>query len=206
MSDRGADGRVALLGRRGPLWLAAVLAIGFASNGPAAAVELPKRKAGLWEVKTTGGPIGAQTIQQCVDAKTDDLMGQKANADQECTEPVVSRKGNRYSVQVTCKSEGVTSRVDGSFVMTQDTAYTGDMKMTFTPPQAGMSNMDMKMDGKWLGACKAGMKPGDVVMQGMPNFNILQPGAGSGEGAGGLDPEKMRQMIEEMRKNLPKQR
>ena len=201
MSDRRGAGRA------GQCWwgmLPVMVAAAVVStlSAPALANDLPKRKAGLWEVKTTGGPMGARTIQQCIDAKTDDLLGQQGNAGQQCSQPVITRNDSRYAVQVTCYRDGVKTTIDGNYVMAQDTAYSGDMKMTFTPPQAGMGGMDMKMDGKWLGACKAGMKPGDVVMQGMPNFNVLEPG----KGASGMNAEQMREMLEEMKKNMAKQR
>ena len=76
--------------------------------------------------------------------------------------------------------------------------------MTFDPAVAGVSEMNMKMDGKWLGPCEAGMKPGDVVMQGMPRLNVLEMGKG-GDGTG-MTPEKARAMAEEMKKNMPRQR
>jgi hypothetical protein len=198
MSDRRGAGRG---GWRDLLPVVVASAVASASSMPAVASELPKRKAGLWEVKTTGGPMGARTIQQCIDAKTDDLLGQQGNPGQQCSQPVITRNGSRYAVKVTCDSGSVKTTLDGNYVMAQDTAYTGDMKMTFTPPQAGMSGMDMKMDGKWLGACKQGMKPGDVVMQGMPNFNVLEPG----KDGSGMNAEQMRRMLEDIKKNLPKQ-
>jgi hypothetical protein len=64
--------------------------------------------------------------------------------------------------------------------------------------------MNMKMDGKWLGPCKDGMKPGDVVMQGMPRLNVLEIGKG-GDGTG-MTEDKARAMAEEMKKNMARQR
>jgi hypothetical protein len=69
--------------------------------------------------------------------------------------------------------------------MAGDSEYTGDMKMTFDPPMSGVSEMNMKMEGKWVGACRAGMKPGDVVMQGMPKLNMLELGRKPPEGEAG---------------------
>jgi hypothetical protein len=86
--------------------------------------------------------------------------------------------------------------------MSKDSEYRGDMKMTFDPPLAGAAEMNMKMDGKWLGPCKAGMKPGDIVMQGMPRMNVLE----MGKGGGGITPEQARQMAEEMMKNMTRQK
>ena len=153
-------------------------------------------------MKTSGGPVGAQTLQQCIDAGTDDLLRMQSNEGRNCSKPVVERNGNRYRVTSSCDQAGTKSTVDGVYTMVQDTEYTGDMKMTFDPPLSGASEMNMKMDGKWLGACKPGMKPGDVVMQGMPRLNVLE----MGQGGGGVSAEQARRMAEEMQKNMEKPR
>lgn len=186
--------------------LAAITFGGVAGLGllaaPALADEFPKRKAGLWEMRTTGGPVGPQTVQQCIDASTDDLLRSQSNEGQNCSKPVVERDGNRYRVRSTCSGEGTRSTMDGVYTMAKDTEYRGDMKMTFDPPLAGAAEMNMKMDGKWIGPCKAGMKPGDIVLQGMPRLNVLE----MGKGGGGITPEQARQMAEEMMKNMSRQK
>ncbi len=101
-----------------------------------------------------------------------------------------------------CDDNGVKSTIDGEYTMSRDTEYTGDMKMTFDPPMSGVSEMNMKMEGRWIGACKAGMKPGDIVMQGMPRMNVLE----MGKEGGGFTPEQLRQMQEELQKNMAKPR
>ena len=175
-SERAA----ALRTRSAVMTAAAAIGLGvmtmLCATAAAAADEFPARKAGLWEMKTTGGPVGARTVQQCIDAATDDLLRIRSNEGQNCTRPLVERHGSRYKVRSTCENNGVRSTVDGEYTMTGDTAYTGDMKMSFDPPMSGVSEMNMKMEGKWVGACKPGMKPGDMVMQGMPRLNVLEMG------------------------------
>lgn len=188
-------------------WLACMVAgvVGglLAPPTPLLADEFPRRRAGLWEMKTTGGPVGAQSIQQCIDAGTDDLLRSRSNEGQNCSKPVVERSGSRYRVRSSCDNNGIKSTVDGEYTMSRDTEYTGDMKMTFDPPMSGVSEMNMKMDGKWLGSCKPGMKPGDIVMQGMPPLNPLQMGK---DGGTGITPEQARRMAEEMQRNMSKRR
>ena len=187
-------------------WAALVAAGVVLCIGPlatAGGADFPKRKPGLWEMKTTGGPIGAQTIQQCIDAGTDDLLRTRSNEGQHCSKPVVDRNGSRYRVRSSCDHQGVRSTIDGEYTMSRDTEYTGDMKMTFDPPMSGVSEMNMKMDGRWLGPCKPGMKPGDIVMQGMPPMNPLQMDK---DGATGITPEQARRMADEMQKNMAKRR
>ncbi len=184
--------------------LAAATGAGLVLLAPVQADEFPKRKPGLWEMKTTGGPVGPQTVQQCIDAATDDMLRTQSNAGEKCTKPIVERSGSNYKVRSSCSSEGVKSSIDGEYGMSRDTEYSGHVKMTFDPPMAGVSEMNMKMDGKWLGPCKDGMKPGDVVMQGMPRLNVLEIGKG-GDGTG-MTEDKARAMAEEMKKNMARQR
>jgi hypothetical protein len=88
-------------GRGGARLAAALAALGAGLVGvtlpaaPAFGDEFPKRKPGLWEMKTSGGPVGAQTLQQCIDAGTDDLLRSQSNEGRNCSKPVVERNGNR---------------------------------------------------------------------------------------------------------------
>jgi hypothetical protein len=47
---------------------------------PAPAAELPSRKPGLWQVKTSigGSNVPAPVIKQCIDAATDQMMQSSA--------------------------------------------------------------------------------------------------------------------------------
>src|SRR6188472_1252651 len=56
-------------------WLPSV-AFALVWAAPAAAIDMPERKAGLWELKMTfeGGSLPPQTVEHCIDAETDKLM------------------------------------------------------------------------------------------------------------------------------------
>ena len=178
--------------------IALVLAASLLPSAPASGDDFPKRKPGLWEMRTSGGPVGPQTLQQCIDAATDDILRRQSSEGQNCSKPVVERDGNRYRVSSTCTGSGTRTTTDGVYTMVNDSEYRGDMKMTFDPPLSGAAEMNMKMAGKWLGACKPGMKPGDIVMQGVPRLNALE----MGKDGGGITPEQARRMSEEMHKNM----
>ncbi len=90
--------------------LAAATGAGLVLLAPVQADEFPKRKPGLWEMKTTGGPVGPQTVQQCIDAATDDMLRTQSNAGEKCTKPIVERSGSNYKVRSSCSSEGVNAR------------------------------------------------------------------------------------------------
>ena len=114
--------------------------------GMACAADAPARKSGLWEI--TNNMSGPQqmttTMQQCVDEKTDKLADQPGDMKQNCSKNDMSRSGGSN--------------------------YRGDIRTTYNPPMHGMKDSAMVITAKWLGPCKPGMKPGDVMMQGMPGM------------------------------------
>jgi len=149
-------------------FLAAALA------GSALAADMPKRKSGLWEISTQmDGVPNMGAMQQCIDQNTDDLMQQRAKKDKpDCSVMDIKQQGNKVTIHSVCKIQGTTATTDAAFVGTFDSAYKGDMLTRFAPPMHGMSESKMSIDAKWLGACKPGQKPGDVVMPNMGGMNM----------------------------------
>ena len=133
---------------------------------PAPAAELPSRKPGLWQVKTSieNSNAPARAIQQCIDATTDQMMQSSAGpfAPAACPRRDVQTSANSITIDSTCTVGGKTatahSVVTGSF----DSAYT--MTVTSQSEDIPGGKMIMTMDAKWLGPCTADQKPGDIVM------------------------------------------
>ena len=149
---------------------------------PAHALDLPARKAGLWEIKMNfeGRNIAAQTMQHCIDASTDKQMNSisGSTARENCSKQDVQRTGATIVVDSVCKLGDATTTshavVSGDF----NSAYT--VKVTSKReggralpglPADGASNMTI--EAKWLGACAAGQKPGDMIMPGGRKVNVL---------------------------------
>ena len=152
--------------------LAALLA---ASPAAAASYDPPKRKSGLWEMKMSGGQMkGVHTIQQCVDEKTDDLMKKDMaeNQKMQCSKNGMRKEGDKVVAESVCKMENSTATTRAVFTGRFDSAYKADIKSTYEPPLKGMKEASSVIEAKWLGPCKAGQKPGDISMPGMPNMNI----------------------------------
>jgi hypothetical protein len=53
----------------------------------------------------------------------------------------------------------------GKFTGDFDSSYTGEVVTTFTPPMFGNGRNTISISAKWLGACPADMKPGDIVTE-----------------------------------------
>jgi len=149
------------------------LAVASLASG-ALAADHPKRKSGLWEIGTQmEGVPSMGPIQQCIDQNTDDLMQQRANNEKaDCSVMDIKTQGNKVTVHSVCKHDGTTATSDAEFVGAFDSAYKGTINMRFSPPMHGMSESRMKLEAKWLGPCKPGQKPGDVIMPNMGNMNI----------------------------------
>jgi hypothetical protein len=149
---------------------------------PATALDLPTRKTGLWEIKMIfeGRNLPAQVMKQCVDPATDKLMNANfgGSNEQACAKQDLTKSGGTMTIDSVCTFGGATTTshavVSGSF----ESAYT--MKVASTraggPPMPGVApgaETHMTIEAKWLGACAAGQKPGDVIMSNGMSMNVL---------------------------------
>jgi hypothetical protein len=141
----------------------------------AAADELPVRKSGLWEMKVvkTGSSLPDMTMQHCTDEATDKDMSNMVSpmAKQSCSKQDVRKTATGYVGDSVCNLAGVS--------MTSHSEITGDFSSAYTvKTTAHMERAGKPLDtvttieAKWLGACKADQKPGDIVMPGGFKMNI----------------------------------
>ncbi len=152
-----------------PLVAALGLALLATTVTAASAADMPKRKAGLWEIKSQmEGMPSAPSMQMCVDQATDNLLQERAKEKPNCSTMDFKTSGNRSTLHAVCKMDNSTVTMDGVYTGNFETGYKSDMKMQYNPPVHGMSTMRMTQEAKWLGPCKAGQKPGDVIMSNMP--------------------------------------
>jgi hypothetical protein len=142
---------------------------------PALAAEMPTRKAGLWDIRMNfeNRSVPGQTMQQCIDASTDQAMQSSAGAlsQSACSKRDVQRSANTITIDSVCTVAGKTSTshavVTGSF----DSAYT--MTVTSESERMPGGQMTMTIAAKWLGPCTADQKPGDMILGNGRKMNIL---------------------------------
>jgi hypothetical protein len=145
----------------------------------AAGVELPIRKAGLWEIKMvrTGSPVPAMTMQHCTDESTDRAMNGMASpmAQQMCSKQDIRKTATGYASDTVCNVAGRTVTSHSDIVGDFNSAYTvTTVSQTQTEGSAaGSRNTTSTIEAKWIGACKPDQKPGDVVMQDGRKVNII---------------------------------
>lgn len=167
----------------------------------AASTDAPKRRPGLWQqtVTTTGIAVPPQSMSICTDEKTDALVAARAGESKDCQQQSVRREGATVVVEAVCRSGDTTIRTHGRFEGDFTTRYAGELRSTFDPPMQGMREMLQRIEARWVGPCKPGQKPGDVVMEGMGGMNIKEMMQ--------ADPQKMQEMMrqmQQMQKGVPR--
>jgi Protein of unknown function (DUF3617) len=153
---------------------AAVVLATIGAAPSALAVEQLSRKPGLWEVKTSiensSGP--PRVVQQCIDAATDQLSQSIAGpfSAAVCPERKVQRSADAVTIDSACSIAGKPASAHAVMTGSFDSAYT--MKVTAEGELLPGGKMTMTMEGKWLGACAADQRPGDIIMGNGVKINI----------------------------------
>ncbi|PAY07063.1 hypothetical protein CK489_14695 [Bradyrhizobium sp. UFLA03-84] len=146
------------------------------STGAASAVDLPIRKAGLWEMKMvrTGGQIPEVTMQHCTDETTDKEMSTAASplAKQVCAKQDVQKTATGYVSDSVCGIAGVNVTSHAEIIGDFNSAYTVKSTSHSEGGPSGAHDATMTIEAKWLGACKSDQKPGDIIMPGGMKMNI----------------------------------
>jgi hypothetical protein len=148
---------------------------------PALALDMPARRAGLWELKMSfdNGGMPGQTMRQCIDVETDRLMQSNFGGSprQTCTKQEVAREGKTVVVDSVCRFAGVTTTSHAVITGSFDSAYT--MKVTTwrdgAPPAPGLSvdgANHLTIAATWLGPCAAGQRAGDMMMPNGRTVNV----------------------------------
>lgn len=144
---------------------------------PSSAAELPARKAGLWEQRTTSDAASPSTVmQQCTDAAAEKAFQTLAASmgQQTCTRNETRRDGARWLTESVCTLGDIRviskSTITGDF----DSAYRMETETRFEPPLPGRKADRSITEARWLGACKADQRPGDMILSDGKKMNILQ--------------------------------
>jgi hypothetical protein len=154
---------------------------------PAHADDYPKLKSGQWELTTNmgAGPSGPRTMRStmCTDeAVQQEMMKMGAGTTKEmCTKNETKRDGNRIVGTAECKM-GEGTRFTSRSVMTfnGDTSYRTDVTAVYDPPLNGTKESHITLEGRYVGACRDGLVPGDFVGPNGQKFNLKSLGAGKG--------------------------
>ena len=143
----------------------------------AGAVDLPMRKAGLWEMKIqrTGSAVPDMTMQHCTDEATEKEMNATFSpmGKEMCSKQDVQKTATGYVSDSVCGVAGMS--------ITSHAEVTGDFNSAYTVkstshsehgPTGAPRDSSTVIEAKWLGACRPDQKPGDIVMPGGFKLNI----------------------------------
>jgi hypothetical protein len=168
---------------------AALLLAAAALAAPAAVdaqtLDLPPRKAGLWEIATTvEKPKGAPafTAKVCINAATDrELMdyGLKLTGNS-CKSVTTRRDRESLIIDTDCTVGGKAARSHTVITGDLQSAYTLRLEGTMDGGSKGPQATVMTQAATWKSADCPGMKPGDMTMFGGIKVNIKQLKALSG--------------------------
>lgn len=143
----------------------------------ASAVELPVRKAGLWEMKVlhTGSAVPDMTMQHCTDETTDKEMSTSFSpmAKEMCSKQDIQKTATGYVSDSVCGIAGMSIMSHAEIIGDFNSAYT--VKSTSHSergPTGVPRDSSTTIEAKWLGACKADQKAGDIMMPGGMKMNI----------------------------------
>ncbi|MCA6109872.1 DUF3617 domain-containing protein [Bradyrhizobium cenepequi] len=145
--------------------------------GAARAVDLPVRKAGLWEMKImrTGAATPEMTMQHCTDETTDKDMSTAVSpmAKDICSQQEIQKTATGYVSDSVCGTAGVNVTSHAEITGDFNSAYTVKTTSHADRGSAGaVRDATATIEAKWLGPCKAGQKPGDIIMAGGMKVNV----------------------------------
>lgn len=165
-----------------------------------AQTDLPRRKAGQWEMKMEMSSVPGRVIttEQCIDDKTDAELQKRAlemKGQNNCQNSSHKTAGG-YEFDSSCKMGETT--INSHAVMSGDfsSAYLIKTHATYTPALMGMTQSDMTINVRYEGACQAGMNPGDISMNGVKLGSVGVQG-----GQTKMTPEQVKKMMEAVQKS-----
>jgi hypothetical protein len=147
-----------------------------AGSSPALATDLPSRKPGLWEIKTTieGQNLPTLVTKQCIDDSTDQMTLSISGPFSQavCPKREVTSSGDTTTVDSACTIGKDAASSHAVITGSLDNAYT----MTVKSEGAGLpgGTMTMTVVGNRLGPCTSDQKPGDIILSNGRTVNILE--------------------------------
>jgi len=141
------------------------------------AANFPPRKPGQWQLTHDYGQhnLPPQVQRVCLDAATDALLYKFGTgaAHQICSKLDVHRSADTVAVDSVCRLGNSQLTSHSVYTYSGNTAYHEVVNVHYDPPLRGKtSDSQTSVDAKWLAACPADMKPGDIVNQPTPMMPV----------------------------------
>jgi hypothetical protein len=132
----------------------------------ASAANPPELKEGLWSAHTQsvaspGNKKSDETYTLCRNHAYDQSVQALAKSMKGCTTVSEGFQGGKYSADLHCVVAGTAIESKSTTTYQGDTSAHSESHAIYAPAMAGISEMTMIMDHKYLGSCPAGAQPGD---------------------------------------------
>ena len=156
---------------------AVVFAATLAVAAVAMAQDYPKMKPGQWEMTSlpskAGGAAPTKTTMCTDEAVQKELLAMGAGMTKDmCTKSEFKRDGSRFTMTAECTLGESKLRSRAVMTVSGDTAYRTEISATYNPPFMGMKDSQTILEGKYVGACRDGLVPGDMVMANGQKINL----------------------------------
>ena len=134
----------------------------------------------------TGSPMPEMTMQQCTEENTDKEMSTAASpmAKDMCSKQDIQKTATGYVSDSVCGVAGISITSHAEITGDFNSAYSVKSTSHSEGGPAGEPRLTTTIEAKWLGACKADQKPGDIVMPGGMKMNVKDMDKAEGD-----DPE-----------------
>lgn len=134
----------------------------------ARAADPPPLKEGLWEIsgQSIEDPGGKRTdfkYQLCRNHAYDNAMDALVKNAKGCTTSFDDLGGGRFASSSSCNVDGTMIVSKGTYTHESDTATHSESSATYSPAYKGKTDEQVVQDQRYIGACPAGMKPGDRI-------------------------------------------
>ncbi len=160
--------------------LVSLAAMGVAMPALADDFGIPARKAGEWKIEMvpeTAKAAPAMTFQLCLDAETDKALmqaGAGMSAGQ-CTVSAPTQESGGIAFDGSCDMGGMKTKSHTVITGDFQSSYTMKITSDIEGAPAGMPKHSViTQNATYVGACPAGMAPGDMMMPGGMKVNALK--------------------------------
>ena len=175
------------------LALAMVAGLSFAAQ--VQAQDFPARKPGLWEVvmESAARPGGFST-RLCLDSSVDKKMMERgltmSRPGVQCSQRDIKATASKVTVDSVCSDGARTTTTHAETIFQGNSAYRTVAKVKYAPALNGNAESTVSQNAKWLSACPADWRPGDMEtpMGGRININEMRGPAGAPGGPAGMRP------------------
>lgn len=148
------------------------------STGSLEPAGFPKRKIGLWEVRSTGAHShGLAPSRYCIGEKTDRPdahLDRSAGSKGACSMGAFKRAGSAWVAESICREGKVNIISKAIAVGDFETEYRIDTVVTYDPPVSGIRKEDKDaIQATFIGPCLSNQRAGDMIIPGMGTMNMI---------------------------------